>query len=290
MGTAMYDPTSMYPNMGPMNPYGEQYLIAETISTQLSYYFSLDNLLKDTFLRSHMDSQGFVALSLLANFSRMKSLTTDVELIKFVCSNSPELELRSGLDGKERIRKREGWEQWVLGMGERDQAARNDGPPAIEQPPAPSRHSFEPYAPRMPGGQNEMHFGEGSYAGYQAVSTPFSPVSVATAGGYTQNPSQVRHSMSAADSEVFRHGQSTHTSRSAPRDAQTEGDSFPDGQIELLTVVVRQQGYSQEHPPFHSEATRTFSHGSIDATTSIAELTNGNGEEAVPQVNGSSNE
>lgn len=260
-----------------------------------AYYFSLDNLLKDTFLRSHMDSQGYVALSLLANFSRMRSLTTDTELIKFVCTHSPELELRSGSDGKDRVRKREGWEQWVLAMGERDPAARNEGPPAAEPSPVAAQQSYEPYGARMMNGQgsspHETRFGEGSYSGYHGMSAPFSPVSVASQAGLTQNAAHARHSMSVVESESFRHGQSTHATRNGHHNAQADADPFPDSQIEFLTVVVRQQGGNPERPPFHSEASRTFSHGSIDATTSIAELKNGDTVEPQPlNVNGSTDE
>jgi len=229
-----------------------------------------------------MDSQGFVALNLLSNFARMKSLTTDLELIKFVCTNSPELELRSGADGKDRVRKREGWEQWVLAMGERDPAARNDGPPANEQPLTPSRQAYEQYGSRMTTAQNDTYLNDASYSGYHGMPVPFSPVSVASPSGPVQNPSHARHSMSAVDSEVFRHGQTSHGARNVPQIPHADGDSFPDTQVEFLTVVVRQQGSTQERPPYNSEESRTFSNGSIDGTASIAEMTNDSNEEIKP--------
>lgn len=220
-----------------------------------------------------MDSQGFVALSLLSNFARMKSLTTDLELIKFVCSNSPELELRTGADGKDRVRKREGWEQWVLPMGERDQAARNDGPSANEQPSTPSRQTYEQYGARMSTGQNEA-----SYTGYHGMPVPFSPIPAASPSGTMQNSTHARHSMSAVDSEVFHHGQTSHGARNVPQVAHSDGDSFPDSQVEFLTVVVRQQNSTEERPTFNSEESRTFSNGSIEGTATIAEMTNGSNE------------
>ncbi len=73
------------------------------------YYFSVENLCKDIYLRKHMDSKGFVYLSFIAEFNRIKQLTTDMELIKLVCYQSRIIEFSVGLDGKERLRRREGW-------------------------------------------------------------------------------------------------------------------------------------------------------------------------------------
>lgn len=63
----------------------------------------------------------------------MKDLTTDLELIKFVCLQSEELEVRLAADGKDKIRRKEGWEKWVLSIEERDPSAQNDGPRETEQ-------------------------------------------------------------------------------------------------------------------------------------------------------------
>ena len=45
------------------------------------YYFSLDNLERDFFLRRKMDDEGFLPVPLVASFHRVKALTTDVNLI-----------------------------------------------------------------------------------------------------------------------------------------------------------------------------------------------------------------
>lgn len=57
-----------------------------------------------------MDSQGYIDLQILANFNRMKALCTDLEFIKSALQKSEIVELRE--DGK--VRRREGWETWVL--------------------------------------------------------------------------------------------------------------------------------------------------------------------------------
>ncbi|KAI8885739.1 hypothetical protein K501DRAFT_245473 [Backusella circina FSU 941] len=79
------------------------------ILQQIEYYFSIDNLCKDLYLRSQMDTQGYVPITLIAGFNRVKGLTTDMSLIR------SSLELSKLLEVKEdQMRKREGWDIWVL--------------------------------------------------------------------------------------------------------------------------------------------------------------------------------
>ena len=125
-----------YPYM-PMNavPY-QQYMepmpLMSMLSMQLEYYFSVDNLCKDLFLRKHMDSQGFVLLGFIAGFKRVKNLTEDLELLRYVARQLRNVEYLAGGDGFDRLRPRERWAQWVLPMESRDPSARTSGPPAAE--------------------------------------------------------------------------------------------------------------------------------------------------------------
>lgn len=141
MGTPshMYDYASMYPMTAsvPYPPYVDPFGLCSMVRTQLEYYFSVDNLIKDVFLRSHMDSKGFVLLSFIANFNRLKQLTSDIELIKLAIQQSNDMEHRLGSDGKDRLRRREDWEKWVLPMNERNASAQNDGPESVSYPPPP---------------------------------------------------------------------------------------------------------------------------------------------------------
>ncbi|KAH7315538.1 hypothetical protein KP509_21G054000 [Ceratopteris richardii] len=41
---------------------------------QLDYYFSVENLCKDVYLRKHMDAEGFVPVSLIAQFNKVRDL------------------------------------------------------------------------------------------------------------------------------------------------------------------------------------------------------------------------
>ncbi|KAL4976730.1 hypothetical protein BDW66DRAFT_46808 [Aspergillus desertorum] len=112
----------------PFQPYMESFSVIGMITLQLDYYFSVDNLCKDIYLRKHMDSQGFVALSVIANFKRVKQLSEDFELLRHASRQLKAAEYYAGEDGIDRLRPRERWEQWVLPMEQRDPSAQNAGP------------------------------------------------------------------------------------------------------------------------------------------------------------------
>lgn len=98
-----------------------------------------------------MDAKGFVFLNFISDFNRIKNLTTDLELIKLVCYQSRTIEFRVGHDGKERLRARENWQQWVLPVEERDSSAQNEGPEELYNPPIPHPNGFDPNGnPRYP--------------------------------------------------------------------------------------------------------------------------------------------
>ncbi|KAI1492325.1 hypothetical protein F5X96DRAFT_393768 [Biscogniauxia mediterranea] len=103
--------------------------VYQLVYSQLEYYFSIDNLCKDWFLRTHMDSQGFVPLKFIASFNRMKHITFDMDILRAACEDSPVIEIVVGNDGHERIRRKHGWKQWIIeDMEKRDISARHDGP------------------------------------------------------------------------------------------------------------------------------------------------------------------
>lgn len=118
----------------PYPQYIEPLSLMNMLTTQLDYYFSVDNMCKDMFLRQKMDSQGFVPLSVVANFKRVKSLTEDIELLRHVARQLREAEYVVGEDGLDRLRPRENWAQWILPVEKRDLPAQNDGPAHAKQP------------------------------------------------------------------------------------------------------------------------------------------------------------
>jgi len=48
---------------------------------QLEYYFSRENLAKDTYLLSQMDSDQYVLISTVASFDQIRRLTRNMDLI-----------------------------------------------------------------------------------------------------------------------------------------------------------------------------------------------------------------
>ncbi|KAL8691581.1 MAG: hypothetical protein Q9218_003225 [Villophora microphyllina] len=256
------------------------------------YYFSVDNLCKDLYLRKHMDSQGFVFLSVLAKFNRIRQLTQDLDLIRYVCLHSPDIEFRTGSDGYDRLRKREGWEQWVLTLGDRDPSVQNDGPSQMQQPMfAPQPFHGAPYgmddrqiaSPRS-ASNNVYHASDASSMTYMPPS-PSRP----TTNGHDDQALNAEAPISDAVSNFTPSLTMTDPVLAEPY-TQMES-SFSDEQVDLLMVVVRKSPNQPAHisPPFHSATSRTFSNGSIDGRTIGNELAvmdesfkqlNINGEEA----------
>ncbi|KAJ5587791.1 uncharacterized protein N7459_003556 [Penicillium hispanicum] len=117
----------------PYQQYMEPFSVVTMLSMQLEYYFSVDNMCKDMFLRRQMDSQGFVPLGVIASFKRVKSLTEDFELIRHVSRNLRNLEYQTGEDGVDRVRPRERWAQWILPVDQRDPAAQHESAPPAKQ-------------------------------------------------------------------------------------------------------------------------------------------------------------
>lgn len=106
--------------------------LVSTLTAQLSWYFSIQNLCRDMFLRSNMDSQGFVPLSLITGFNRVSTLLQavhePVQYVRQACMASRDVEFVVGDDTIERLRTLNNPRHWVLPMEDRVESARNAGP------------------------------------------------------------------------------------------------------------------------------------------------------------------
>ncbi|KAA6406374.1 MAG: hypothetical protein FRX48_09839 [Lasallia pustulata] len=298
----------------PYNAYVEQYAVFSMVSLQMGYYFSVDNLCKDMFLRKHMDSEGFVFLSVLANFNRIKQLTQDMDLIRYVCLSSAQMEIRTGMDGLDRVRKREGWQQWVLAVEERDPSAQNDGPVQMQQPRIPHPQLMEEYY--SPNGCSPTVSPRGSfspasgvlvdpeYRSLNGIAPSFiPPASLAIANDSVADTHITQTPLSAAVPDfapsmpsIHNHGffsldSQTHPLSQLQSQAQTQSlgeNPFTDEQVESLVIVVRKP-VSPGAPirvPFHTAASRTFSNGSIDGRTISDELSKFEDRQPQPLSNG----
>ncbi|KAK7310984.1 hypothetical protein RJT34_08813 [Clitoria ternatea] len=113
-----YFPTLQFESLGGMPffthaPPAMFYPVAETpltntIVNQIDYYFSNANLVKDEFLRSNMDEQGWVSINLIASFPRVKSLTSNIELILDSLKASTVVEVKG-----DKLRRRNDWIKWL---------------------------------------------------------------------------------------------------------------------------------------------------------------------------------
>lgn len=121
------------------------------MKTQLEYYFSVDNLCKDMWLRKHMDAQGFVKLSVVASFNRLKKIIQNsggmevgMELLRATCLASDVVEFVVGDDQIDRLRNREKWREFVLQPADRIEELQNDHP--INFTPYLKPSHYYPYA------------------------------------------------------------------------------------------------------------------------------------------------
>ncbi|KAI0399671.1 hypothetical protein F4802DRAFT_620880 [Xylaria palmicola] len=163
-----YD-SNMYP--APTNPiyqYDSGNLL-QLAQTQIEYYFSVENCVKDWYLRRHMDSQGFVPIGFIASFNRIREMLVDLNILKQACIDSTTLELVVGNDGIERVRSREGWQKWVIeDMDKRDASARHNGPSTWQPFNAAYQHpmmspQYPVEAPPMFSPVGEHGFANGNY-------------------------------------------------------------------------------------------------------------------------------
>ncbi|XP_020577385.1 la-related protein 1C [Phalaenopsis equestris] len=90
---------------------------------QIDYYFSPENLCKDTYLRSYMDEQGWVHISLIADFNRVKLLTKNVQYILDTLRSSSVVEVQG-----EKIRRRNDWSTWVINKGNESGSSGSHSP------------------------------------------------------------------------------------------------------------------------------------------------------------------
>ncbi|EEH45696.2 uncharacterized protein PADG_01846 [Paracoccidioides brasiliensis Pb18] len=257
-------------HQGPMTaityqPYMEHFSLMSMISMQLEYYFSVDNLCKDLFLRKHMDSQGFVLLSFIAGFKRIKSLTEDMELLRVVCRQLKNVEYRPAEDGADRLRKRDKWEQWIIAMESRDPSAQNEGPPPL--PLSSQAHDGISDGLNLNSTHLEGHtapYGNGSL---HEISGNIIAAHYPLSNGAVSD-SRVHHTVLSSTAPEFSPsyvpvmGAIENTNVGKPI---VDESTFPDEQIENLVIVVRKPGISSPaQSPFLISSSRSFSSGSVD--------------------------
>lgn len=262
----MYDYSMQSISAGPYTPYIDSLSIVAMVTMQLEYYFSIDNLCKDVYLRKHMDSQGFVFLSFIAGFKRIQSLTQDFELLKWACSQSDIIEIVKGADGHDRLRRKEGWEQWVLAVEERDEAARHDGPGETF-----TLNQWIQRTQPMPHMMNSNHHTMSPVFSPNGTDQMYRPYSNGVSVTPSMNGNGASHPevpLSAAVPEFAPgHSPVNGLGVNGHHDPLESEITFSDEEVAALTLVFASPRCSEEAKPkipFHNASSRTFSNGSID--------------------------
>lgn len=117
----------------PYTGYNNEYLtlMHATLKSQIEYYFSKENLPKDLFLKSKMDAQGFVPIDVIGNFPRIRQISgQNLDFVREACADSQDIDYVLG-DGKELLRRREGWQKYLVPEDKKEEQARAPGPNTI---------------------------------------------------------------------------------------------------------------------------------------------------------------
>lgn len=216
------------------------------------------------FLRKHMDSQGFVPLTLIANFKRITDLTLDFDLIKSVCFQSGHLELRALPDGQVKVRPRRDWEKWVLTKEERDSSAQNDGPPAQHQ------KSFQPHSvmrsplPYMNGTHHEADNVNGEINDMPSYSNT-APSPLVNGTSRHQQQQHNRRSIPFFDGSIPSFEPQIKPGVNGSNGAQHADEDFPNSQIPTLMLAVKRLK-NKQHPNASQlpGSNRSVSNGSME--------------------------
>ncbi|CAK9072600.1 unnamed protein product [Durusdinium trenchii] len=84
--------------------------------SQIEYYFSVGNLVKDIHLRKNvMDTQGWVSFSGLIQFPKLAQLTGDPTIILDAIHALPQLEMKPDNSA---VRLKDNWQKWVWQQGD----------------------------------------------------------------------------------------------------------------------------------------------------------------------------
>ncbi|KAG0687513.1 hypothetical protein C6P40_002263, partial [Pichia californica] len=88
----------------------------EGIKRQVRYYFSIENLCKDMYLRKQMDKEGFININIIKKFSRINTLSNgNPNIIDLIIKDIIEIEIKGDIDsGEYKIRIKDGWDKWIL--------------------------------------------------------------------------------------------------------------------------------------------------------------------------------
>ena len=138
VGAAVTPPAEGSPaaseRLDPLQAFRLQVLAAA--KTQAEYYFSVQNLCRDMFLRKQMDDQGWISVQVILGFNRVRQILSSLP-------EPPLAVLRAALEGSElvefspggqEVRARGSWNQWVMPKEQRTPRTADGGAGGEVQP------------------------------------------------------------------------------------------------------------------------------------------------------------
>ncbi|KAF9355295.1 La ribonucleoprotein domain member 1B [Mortierella sp. NVP85] len=211
------------------------------ILQQIEYYFSIENLCKDVFMRNQMDSEGFVPLSLVANFNRVRYLTTDLELIKEALRFSNEIELRG-----DRIRRKDDWATWIF--------PKEDSKVLVSMPDKPSVPLSTVTPPTLSSQDNEWHTKEPKHSKKQGSVVPTMHTSPTPKphSARTDNDDDV-FQFDDDDDNLLGSAQSGTVQKYYVSDDEEDEDEFDDDTVAKL-LIVTQKKRDRSHGSYERKA------------------------------------
>jgi len=101
----------------------ETLALRTNILKQIEYYFSDENLESDHYLISLMDDKGWVPISKIADFKRVKKMSTDIQFILDALQSSCVVEVQGNM-----IRRHDDWPKWIPALTEQKLASDSHRP------------------------------------------------------------------------------------------------------------------------------------------------------------------
>lgn len=115
------------PQPAPLTP-ADRATLKSQVQIQIEYYFGMENLLKDVYLRKHMTDEGWLPITLLQSFRRIENMTSDFSILMEAIQSSQLLEMNPQ---NTHIRLRNEWPRWILAP----QQAGSPAPAGAASPP-----------------------------------------------------------------------------------------------------------------------------------------------------------
>ena len=104
--------------------------------TQAEYYFSVQNLCRDMFLRKQMDDQGWISVQVILGFNRVRQILSSLPEppLAVLCAALEGSELVEFSPGGQEVRARGSWSQWVMPKDQRTPRTADGGDGGEVQP------------------------------------------------------------------------------------------------------------------------------------------------------------